>query len=81
MSVVHTEQLRLIGGEWVPASEGGTSQKTHPYTGEAVGRAAAATRADAARAADAAHAAFPAWADTPPADRRGPARSRTATRS
>jgi acyl-CoA reductase-like NAD-dependent aldehyde dehydrogenase len=41
MSVVDTEQLLLIGGEWVPASGGGTAEKTHPYTGEPVGRAAA----------------------------------------
>jgi vanillin dehydrogenase len=70
MSVVDTEQLLLIGGEWVPASEGGTAEKSHPYTGEPVGRAAAATRADAARAAEAAREAFPAWANTPPAERR-----------
>jgi acyl-CoA reductase-like NAD-dependent aldehyde dehydrogenase len=30
MSVVDTEQLLLIGGEWVPASRGGTAEKSQP---------------------------------------------------
>jgi acyl-CoA reductase-like NAD-dependent aldehyde dehydrogenase len=70
MSVVETEQLLLIGGEWVPAGAGETTDKVDPYTGDRVGTAASAKRDDARRAGDAAKEAFPAWANTPPAERR-----------
>jgi acyl-CoA reductase-like NAD-dependent aldehyde dehydrogenase len=64
------QQQLLIRGEWVPASGGGTFERTDPYTGESVTVAAAAGREDARRAVDAAAEAFPAWAATPPGERR-----------
>jgi acyl-CoA reductase-like NAD-dependent aldehyde dehydrogenase len=71
MSTVSIEQqLLLIGGDWIPASEGRTYEKDDPFTGEAVTEAAAAGPADARAAVDAAAAAFPEWSTTPPAQRR-----------
>jgi vanillin dehydrogenase len=71
MSTVDVEQQQLlIGGEWVPASGGGTFERTDPFTGEAVTVAAAAGREDARRAVDAAAEAFQGWAYTPPGERR-----------
>jgi benzaldehyde dehydrogenase (NAD) len=63
-------QQLLIGGNWTEAGSGATYEQTFPYTGEAVGRAAAATRADASAAVEAAHAAFAEWGRTQPAERR-----------
>src|SRR3954464_7520507 len=63
-------QELLIGGEWTGASGGGTFERTHPFTGEAVTVAAAAGRDDAGAACDAAAAAFEAWSATPPGERR-----------
>jgi acyl-CoA reductase-like NAD-dependent aldehyde dehydrogenase len=63
------EQL-LIGGSWTDADGGRTFDQTFPYTGETVGRAAAAGRKDAHAAIDAAHAAFGAWGRSTPGERR-----------
>ncbi len=73
MSQSHTEgpdgvrEFRLlIGGEWVPASDGGSFENRNPADdADLVGRFAAATATDAAAAVDAAHGAFPAWRATP----------------
>jgi vanillin dehydrogenase len=71
MSTVELEQQDLlIGGEWKGAGSGSSFEQTDPFTGDTVGRAAAAKRADAHAAADAAAAAFPEWAATPPNARR-----------
>jgi benzaldehyde dehydrogenase (NAD) len=64
------QQQLLIGGAWTEASGAGTFERTDPYTGKPVTRAAAGTADDARRAVDAAHGAFRAWAETPPAERR-----------
>ena len=49
MTTVDLEQQRLlIGGEWVEASGGGTFERSDPFTGDTVTRAAAAGRDDAA---------------------------------
>lgn len=63
-------QQLLIGGEWKAAQSGREYEQTFPYTGEPVGRAAAAARADASAAARAAQAAFPEWSRSAPAQRR-----------
>jgi benzaldehyde dehydrogenase (NAD) len=63
------EQL-LIGGRWTDADGGGTFEQTFPFTGEAVGSAAAAGRADAHAAVDAAHQAFATWGRSTPGERR-----------
>ena len=63
------EQL-LIGGRWIDADGGKTFEQTFPYTGDPVGRAAAAGRADAHAAVDAAHAAFAEWGRSAPGERR-----------
>jgi benzaldehyde dehydrogenase (NAD) len=71
MTTVDLEQQQLlIGGEWMPASGGGTFERIDPFTGDAVTVAAAAGRDDAGRAVEAAADAFPGWAATPPAERR-----------
>ena len=71
MSTVQVEEQQLlIGGLWVDAEGGATFEKSDPYTGDPVTRAAAATPADAARAVGAAAVAFPNWSQTPPARRR-----------
>src|SRR4051794_9169714 len=71
MATVDLEQQRLlIGGEWTPASGGGTFERVDPFSGDPVTVAAAAGREDARRAVEAAAQAFPGWAATPPAERR-----------
>ncbi len=63
-------QQLLIGGTWSDASNGREYQQSFPYTGEAVGSAAAAGRQDAHAAVDAAHAAFAEWSRSAPRQRR-----------
>jgi vanillin dehydrogenase len=67
--VTSTQQL-LIGGDWTPARSGREFEQRFPYTGDVVGRAAAAGREDAEAAAAAARAAFGEWSQSPPAMRR-----------
>jgi benzaldehyde dehydrogenase (NAD) len=64
------EQQLLIGGSWIDASDGRTYEQHFPYTGDAVGAAAAAGRSDARAAVDAAAAAFPEWSQSAPGLRR-----------
>jgi vanillin dehydrogenase len=64
------QQELLIGGRWTGAADGGTFEKTFPFTGEPVGMAAAAKREDARAAVEAAHAAFGEWSRSAPAMRR-----------
>ncbi len=64
------EQKLLIGGSWTGASSGATYEQPFPFTGEPVGRAAAASRQDARAAVDAAHEAFASWSRSAPAERR-----------
>ncbi len=65
------QQQLLIGGEWSAARpDGATYEQTFPFTGETIGRAAAATREDASAAVEAAHAAFAGWSAAAPAERR-----------
>ena len=63
-------QQLLIGGSWTDAGDGGTYEQHFPYTGDAVGTAAAAGRADARAAVDAAAAAFGEWSQSSPGERR-----------
>jgi vanillin dehydrogenase len=63
-------QQLLIGGTWSDASDGREYQQNFPYTGEAVGSAAAASRQDACAAVEAAHAAFAEWSRSTPRQRR-----------
>jgi vanillin dehydrogenase len=64
------EQQLLIGGNWTGARSGREYEQTFPYTGEPVGRAAAAGREDARAAVDAAWSAFGEWSTSAPAARR-----------
>lgn len=59
----------LIGGEWVAAEGGKTSETRNPATGEVLARVAAASPADVDRAVKAARAAFEGWPKTSPAER------------
>ena len=63
-------QQLLIGGSWTDAGDGSTYEQHFPYTGDAVGTAAAAGRADARAAVDAAAAAFGEWSQSSPGERR-----------
>ena len=63
-------QQLLIGGKWSDAASGRGYEQTFPYTGEAVGSAAAAGREDARAAVDGAQAAFGEWSRSAPAQRR-----------
>ena len=63
-------QQLLIGGEWRDAASGREYEQRFPFTGDAVGSAAAAAREDAAAAAEAAHAAFGEWSRSAPGMRR-----------
>jgi benzaldehyde dehydrogenase (NAD) len=64
------EQQLLIGGTWREASSGDSYEQHFPYSGEAVGTAAAAGRDDARAAVDAAQAAFGEWSVSTPRQRR-----------
>ena len=62
--------LNLIGGAWVPASDGATFENRNPAdTSDLVSTHAAATERDARAAVDAAAAAFPAWRAMAPGKR------------
>ncbi|MFD0688761.1 aldehyde dehydrogenase family protein [Actinomadura fibrosa] len=63
------EYANLIGGELVPASDGGTLDSVNPATGEVWARIPRSTAADADAAVAAARAAFPRWAGLPAAGR------------
>ena len=60
----------FIGGEWTPASGGGTFEDYDPYTGDVVAQIAAGTREDARRAVEASQAAFEGWWKTPPEEKQ-----------
>lgn len=59
----------FIGGEWKPASDGGTFAVTNPANGEHLANCAEATQQDVDDAVKAAWAAFPAWKEVQPQDR------------
>ncbi len=64
------QQPLLIGGSWTEAQSGRTYEQAFPFTGDAVGTAAAAGREDARAAADAAAQAFGEWSHSTPGTRR-----------
>ncbi len=64
------KQQLLISGEWTDAQSGREYEQGFPFTGEAVGMAAAAGREDARAAVEAAQAAFAEWSASAPAVRR-----------
>jgi vanillin dehydrogenase len=70
MATAVEQQNLLIGGDWVAAKSGRECEQVNPYTGEAVGRAAAAGTDDVGLAVEAAAGAFEAWGFGPPAQRR-----------
>ncbi len=71
MATARAEQQELLmGGDWTVGVSGRSFENRHPYTGEVVGSAVAASVEDARAAVDAAAEAFPAWSATPPARRR-----------
>ena len=55
-----------IGGEWLPASDGGTFPGFDPATEEPIAQVANGSESDIARAIGAAHDAFPEWAEAAP---------------
>lgn len=59
----------LIGGSWVPASDGGRLEVRDPATEQVISTIASATVQDAVAAADAAAAAGAQWAAAAPRDR------------
>lgn len=64
------EQYDLfIGGEWLPASDGGTFDSVCPANGEHLAKCAQATKEDVDLAVDKAWEAFREWKKTTPAER------------
>jgi benzaldehyde dehydrogenase (NAD) len=63
-------QELLIGGQWTQARSNSTYEQFFPFTGEAIGVAAAAGREDARAAVEAASGAFAHWSRSAPALRR-----------
>ncbi|EMD38802.1 hypothetical protein CERSUDRAFT_151449 [Gelatoporia subvermispora B] len=59
-----------IGGQYRPASDGGTYEVRNPHSQQVVGTAAAATSQDCKDAVDAAHKAYLSWEQTPLTTRR-----------
>jgi succinate-semialdehyde dehydrogenase/glutarate-semialdehyde dehydrogenase len=59
----------FIGGEWRPASDGGTFPVIDPASEELIAEVASATLEDCADAVRLAHAAGKAWAERPPRER------------
>ena len=59
-----------IGGQWVPAVNGGYYADISPYSGKTIGMVPAGGAEDARMAIDAAQSAFPAWSAYPPAEKR-----------
>src|SRR5436305_9124671 len=70
MAIAVEQQKLLIGGDWVAAKSGRECEQLNPYTGEVVGRAAAAGVEDVEAAVKAAAEAFEPWRSEPPAVRR-----------
>ncbi len=69
-SSVNSIETRLfIGGEFVPAAEGGLIPVYNPHDNSLIAKVAEATAADIDRAVDAARKAFPAWKRMAAADR------------
>jgi len=69
--MTHTVFRNFIGGEWVPASSGGTFDTRNPANiDEVIGTYAKGDTSDARRAIEAAREAQPAWAAIP-APKRG----------
>lgn len=56
----------VVGGDHVPAADGGEFEVLDPATAEPIATVASATVEDAIAAVDAAHAAAEGWAGTPP---------------
>ncbi len=70
VSTVKTIETRLfIGGEFVPAAEGGLIPVYNPHDNTLIAKVAEATPPDIDRAIDAARKAFPAWKRMAAADR------------
>lgn len=65
-----THQQLLIGGIWRDADSGRQYEQRFPYTGDAVGTAAAAGTPDARAAVESASDAFAEWSRSAPAARR-----------
>ena len=65
-----TEYRNYIGGEWVPAASGETTENHDPANGELIGHFPRSRQADVDRAVGAAKAAFEGWRKTP-APKRG----------
>jgi acyl-CoA reductase-like NAD-dependent aldehyde dehydrogenase len=64
------ESLNFIGGEWVPADSGETSEIVNPSNpSEILGTTPKSDKAETERAIEAAAEALPDWKDTLPAAR------------
>lgn len=64
-----SDNVHLIGGEWIPAQGGDSIDVINPATRELLQRIPRGAGADVAAAVQAAEAALPAWRDTSPAVR------------
>src|SRR5688572_9196041 len=55
------KELGFIGGQWLPADEGLTTEIRNPANGDRLGTVPVMRAAETRRAIEAAHAAMPAW--------------------
>jgi 1-pyrroline dehydrogenase len=69
MSVAVARYQNFVGGEWVDAVEGDTTEIINPATGEAIGDVPQGSAADVDRAVEAAKKAWPEWREATPGER------------
>jgi aminobutyraldehyde dehydrogenase len=64
-----SELRQYVGGEWVAAADGATTEVLNPATEEVIATAPRGSAADVDGAVEAAKRAFPRWRDTTPQER------------
>jgi 1-pyrroline dehydrogenase len=69
MSATITRKQNFVGGEWVDAMDGETTEVLNPATGEVISEVPRGSATDVDRAVAAAKKALPDWLDTTPQER------------
>ena len=69
MSVTVARYQNFVGGEWVDAVEGETTEILNPATGETIAEVPQGAQADVDRAVEAAKRALAEWRETTPGER------------
>lgn len=69
MSVAVARYQNFVGGQWVDAVEGATTEIINPASGEAIGEVSQGLAGDVDRAVEAAKKAWSEWRDATPGER------------